>query len=194
MDLNRISSQIGAGDKGRDDRRSIVMDFLKSRYSGDWILVFDNVNDKSIFLDPFQPINPLRHTPKKRRLLDMLPSKPNCSILFLAREASDLAEILDSMNSKTLHISRPTIEEYMCIIEDLEQQLQKPDTMNPLCAGTKRRLAECFGFNPTCLIQVVNQVLRNPELLDEIYGRLDATISETERVSHQFTHTTVQPC
>jgi hypothetical protein len=180
-DLERISSKIGLHRQSVCDIWYVFMDFLKSRYSGDWVLVFDNVTDTSGFLD-FPPASSLRHNSSNQMLVDMIPSKPHSNILFLAREASCLEAILGSKKSRLLRLSPPTIEGSTRIVEEMGRQLQNTGISNVILDEKKRTLAETFGCNPSSLLQAVIQAHRKPEMLDALEEQAYAVTSREELV------------
>jgi hypothetical protein len=180
-DLERISSKTGLRRQSPRDVCYVFMDFLKSRYSGDWVLIFDNVTDRSGFLD-FPPASSFRHNSSNRNLVDMIPSKPRCNILFLAREASCLEAILGSRNSRLLRVSPPTIEGSTRIVEEMGRQLQNAGISNVIVDEKKRILAELFGCNPSSLLQAVIQAHRKPKMLDALEEQAYAVTSMEELV------------
>jgi hypothetical protein len=184
-DLERISSKIGLHRQSSRDICYVFMDFLKSRYSGDWVLVFDNVTDTSGFLD-FLPTSSFRHNPSNRNLVDMIPPKPRCNIFFLAREASCLEAILGSRKNRLLRLSPPTIEGSTRMVEEIGQQLQNAGISNVISDEKKRTVAKLFGCNPSSLLQAVIQSHRKPEMLDALEEQAYAITSSEELVCHSI--------
>lgn len=182
-DLQRISSEVGLHRDLSGDLSCLVIDFLKSRYSGDWVLVFDNITNGSIFLEFFTPINPYRHTPGRRRLVDMIPSKPYCNVLFLAHQASCLEAIFNGTTSKVLQLPSLTIEDGVHVIDEMQGQSQSADGSTKILDSTKTTISRLFGHNLGCLVQVVKHVNRRPEILEALESQGQTLPVDESRVS-----------
>jgi hypothetical protein len=167
-----------------DDTFSIVTDWLKSKYSGEWVLVFDNVIDKAVFLEPFTRKNSLPHTPTRCKLLDMIPSKADCSILFLSSDAECLKTILSGPHNEIIELPPLSIEASINMIEDMEQQQRSVEGTTPIPSADRKRLAELFACNPVCLSQAARQIASGHETLDNFERQAGSSFSQDDLVSH----------
>jgi hypothetical protein len=183
-DLRGIAHAIGLPSQQWVDTLFIVMDWLKSKYSGEWVLVFANVIDKSVFLEPFRRMNTLPHTPTRYKLLDVIPSKADCSILFLSSHAECLKTILSGPHNEIIELPPLSIEASIDMIEDMDRQQCSIEGTIPIPSADRRRLAELFACNPVCLLQAARQIASGHETLGNFERQAGSSFSQDDLVSH----------
>jgi hypothetical protein len=154
-DFMRLATIVGLPS---DDLLMHIKDWLKSKYSGNWILIFDDVDDKSVFLDTLTRTNALPHTPTRSRLLDMIPRKRDCGVLFLSDDKACLREILDQSHDEIIEISPLSLAANVKILENQVQPAHDTNTSTLESTTYSTKLAELFTCNPVAIIQAAQLI------------------------------------
>jgi hypothetical protein len=154
-DFRRLASTIGLPS---GDLFLHVQDWLNSKYSGDWVLIFDDVNDKRVFLNSLMRTRALPHTPTRSRLLDMIPDKKGCSVLFLSDNVACLKEILGQSHNDIIEVPPLNIPISMKILENKIQLGYNTNASTLESTSHYTKLSELFACNPVALIQAAQLV------------------------------------
>ena len=148
------------------------------------MLVFDNVTDKAVFLESFERESTLPHTPKRFSLLDLIPSKADCNILFLSSDAECLKTILSRPHNEIIELRPLRIEASMNMIKDVDQQQCSIEGTAPLSSADRRRLAELFASDPVCLLQAARQTAIGHGAINDFERQAGSSFSQADLVSY----------
>ena len=146
-----------------------IEDWLKSKYSGEWVLVFDDVSDKTVFLSPFLRQLALPHTPTRRKLLDMLPHKQGCGILFMSEDEACLNEILNQSQEQIVELPPLSGPASVEILRNRNQIDQETVACSPKSTSCSSELAHLFVSNPVTLLQAAQQIDRGYRTINDFH-------------------------
>ena len=124
-DVRAIAQKIGLigeqyhSREAKDDIFILFKDWFQSKYSRDWVLVFDEIHDESVFFNNFTPSVTLPYTGQIRRLHDMMPRKPGCAILYVCQDSCSAGRLLSrSYSLNVVNVPRMGSQECLKLVRN----------------------------------------------------------------------------
>ena len=116
----------------------------------------------------------------------MLPSKADCSFLFLSSDIECLNAILSGPHNDIIELQQLGIEASISVIENMDDQQRGVEGTTPVLSADRKRLGELFACNLRCFSQAWRQIASGYETLDNLERQARSSFSQDDLVSHDI--------